>query len=138
MNTFLKFDSDTVAFAPQIFNDVPIIHWAYKFIQEAEKQLIIKGYLDNTFHPNQPISRIETLKIIFEAADIKPEDVNTILEPHFNDIDSTHWGYSYLKSAYSLGIVQGYIDGSFRPNQNVTRAEIAKITIMALVHNLIQ
>jgi len=45
----------------------------------------------------------------------------------FNDVPSTHWAAEYIYSAFAKGWINGYNDGSFRPSQPITRAEVAKI-----------
>jgi len=50
---------------------------------------------------------------------------------HFSDVDCTYWAYSYIQSLATSGVIGGYADGSFRPHSNVSRAELAKMIVIA-------
>ena len=50
----------------------------------------------------------------------------------FPDVDSTHWAYSQIETLSEKGVIVGYPDGSFKPDENVTRAEFAAMAIRAL------
>ena len=47
--------------------------------------------------------------------------------PTFSDVPANHWSYAYVETAVLHGALAGYADGTFRPNANVTRAQLAKI-----------
>lgn len=89
---------------------------------------IIKGYADGTFKPNQVINRAEALKIIFESRGIAVEsDTNS----GFPDVDANLWFAIYVTSAKKLGLIQGYADGTYKPTQQVNKAEFLKIAMLA-------
>jgi hypothetical protein len=52
-------------------------------------------------------------------------------QPSFSDIPESHWCYSYIETAKTRGVIDGYRDGEFKPNRNITRAEISKMTASA-------
>lgn len=85
---------------------------------------LITGYEDNTFRPDQNVTRAEALKLILVANDIEVEHAD--LES-FSDVESSSWFAAYVDTAKREGWVQGYDDGTFRPNERVNRAEALKI-----------
>ncbi|MBT7736821.1 hypothetical protein HN709_03970 [Candidatus Peregrinibacteria bacterium] len=99
-----------------------------KAIEWAEKEGIVKGYGDDTFRPNQGINRAEALKVIMEALDVNSLEY-TSGSFGFWDVNQYDWYAGYLQSALSLGIVQGYSDGSFKPFAQVNRIEALKMLL---------
>ena len=105
------------------FTDISQSHWAYTAISYLSDNFILNGYLDGTFKPENNITRAEFAKIIVSATD--SFDDSQVSE--FNDVSDSDWYYSYVSTAYKLGYITGYPDGSFRPNDNITRADICTI-----------
>ena len=99
-------------------------------IEWAEGEGIFEGYTDGTFRPEKIINRVEALKVILEAFDmhIYKADGTTL---GFSDVDKSAWYMKYVKSGQKFGIVKGYIDGTFRPNKDVTKAEAVVMTVNA-------
>lgn len=111
------------------FKDVKEEDWFYRFIAVAQHEGIVGGYNDGTFRPNVPVTRSEAVKILLKAAKIENED---IIVGNFSDVRVGDWFYAYVNLAFDLGIVNGKANGIFKPNDLVTRAEMAKIAIKAL------
>ncbi|MBE0448254.1 MAG: S-layer homology domain-containing protein [Actinobacteria bacterium] len=109
------------------FKDVPDDHWAIEYITALAELEIINGYPDGTFRPSSPITRAEFTKITILAAGLEPD---TAAATGFSDT-SGHWAAGYIATAKAEEIVNGYPDGTFRPNALITRAEITKIIIEA-------
>jgi len=105
------------------FTDIKDSHWAYKSVKYLADNFIISGYLDGTFKPENNITRAEFAKIIISATNKFDEEATS----SFKDVDSDDWHYAYVSTAYSLGYITGYPDGSFRPDANITRADICTI-----------
>lgn len=97
-------------------------HWALGSIQKLINKKFIKGYPDGYFKPNQSITRAEFIKILVTALNLK-SNTNT---PIFNDT-KTHWAKNEISAAREAGITDGYKDGNFKPNNNITRAEIVSM-----------
>ena len=123
------------------FLDVDKNAWYAKYIQVAKDNGIVEGWGDGNFAPNAPISRAATLKILIEAAGF--EDVYENYQENyagkagffhvfFPDVRVGEWYSKYVAYAKDFGIVSGYDDGKFRPGNNVTRAEVAKIVLNVL------
>ena len=84
---------------------------------------ILSGYSDNTFKPNNPITRAEVVKVILKAKDLKPSKYKNI----FTDVRSTDWFADYLQTAKDNKLIQGYPDRSFHPDEYITIAQWAVI-----------
>lgn len=115
---------------PQEFNDVQMGDWFRVTVEAASVYGWIEGYTDGTFRPHQNINRAEALKIIvgsrFNSEDIAGGSEN------FTDVLEGDWFTPYVSFAVMKGYVSGYGDKTFRPGNDITRAEAAKI--LALVH----
>ncbi|WP_096202393.1 beta-N-acetylhexosaminidase [Bacillus sp. FJAT-45350] len=103
------------------FHDVGANHYFASDIANAVAKQIIGGYPDGTFRPNDPITRAETASILTRAYEL--EAGNKPL--NLSDLESAKWAKDSLHLMASNGLIGGYTDGTFRPNQNVTRAEFA-------------
>lgn len=99
-------------------------HWAEKAIIEAVGQGIADGYPDHTFQPDRPITRAEFATLLMAAW--KPQVAGGELK--FADLDRIgEWARDAISKAVALGVLDGYEDGTFRPDRPVTRAEMAKM-----------
>lgn len=112
------------------FSDISASEWYAPYIQAAYEHKLVKGYANNMFKPNQPISRAEAVKILLHAAGVNVETTEFI--PIFPDIKSFYWYAKYVIYAAKNGIVNGYEDGTFGPDNSITRAEVAKIVSIML------
>lgn len=108
------------------FSDVASNSWYAPYVQVAKSKKIIGGYADGSFHPNQPVTRVEALKILAAAAKLKVDSKGTA---SFKDTPKDSWYMKYVAFAKANDIVAGYPDGTFRPEAKITRGEIAKITV---------
>ena len=98
------------------FSDIKDGAWCCRAVSTLTNMGIIKGYTDGTFRPNADITRAELATIIARFAKL---DVNT---KTFSDING-HWAQKNIELAAGNGWINGYEDGTFRPNNNITRAE---------------
>ena len=103
------------------YSDVTPDKWFNNAISTLSNGGILSGYEDGTFQPNKKITRAEfaTMAVRFFSASYDGEDL-------FPDIDK-HWAQEYINTAASQGIINGYEDGTFRPDQPITRAEAMTI-----------
>jgi hypothetical protein len=88
----------------------------------------ITGYADGTFRPGANTTRAQLSKIIVLA---EGWPINTSGGPHFSDVLADNPFYDHVETAYNRGIITGYADGTFRPGNNVTRAQLSKIIVLA-------
>lgn len=110
---------DTPTAAP--FPDVPVTHWAVRYIDAAKRSGLVTGYPDGSFRPQDDISRAEIATLVVRAGGF----VSLTGGPGFSDVPTTHWAFSNIMTARNHGLVLGYPDNTFRPNNPATRAESA-------------
>jgi len=97
----------------------------------AVKYLVKKGAVNaanSLFRPNDSVSRVEFLKIVFLDLGIAAGN-NSVSS--FSDLENGAWYIPYINTAKAQNIIGGYSDGTFRPNNPVSRAEAAKIILVA-------
>lgn len=105
-------------------------HWARNYIEQLVERKIINGYSDGSFQPEQYISRAEFAKVIALAVGLTIEE-----DAHLTFADSYNiapWARPYIAAAVKAGIIQGYNDGTFRAQNNISRAEIAVMVARSL------
>ncbi len=104
-------------------------HWAKNEIETAFSLGIIKGYSDTKFKPNQLLTRQEMAKMITIAYHLTILDSKPVF---IDDSKISPWAQNYVYTLYKAHVLEGYVDGSFKPNQPLTRAEAAEIIDKAL------
>lgn len=126
-------------FVPQVsarFTDVSASNENYNGIEYVQSQGIVSGYADGTFKPGQPINRAEFVKIVISAfydrASIDSciqESSNNISGASFPDVKKEDWFAKYIcmTNEGENPVIKGYPDGTFKPSQNITFVEAAKI-----------
>jgi hypothetical protein len=110
------------------FQDVTPDYWAYTYVQQLACSGIISGYPDGTFKPQNPTTRAQLTKMIVLSEGWTLANPDT---PSFVDVDSSHLFYRYVETAFAHGVVHGYAGGLFKPDAYVTRAEVAKMLVLA-------
>lgn len=105
------------------YSDVTKDDWYAFAVSYMTENKLITGYPDGTFKPNNPISRAE-----FAAIASRFDQLKTGLSLPFNDVGAGHWAYDVIASAADKGWVNGYPDGSFKPENKITRAEVVSTT----------
>lgn len=113
------------------FTDLDESHWAYAGIEKLVEAGIIAGYTDGTFKPEGNITRAELVKIVnlIYSYTEKQEAVN------LSDIKLEDWFYDHVLIAQKAGYIIGFEDGTFRPNDYITREQLCKI--IDTVNNLV-
>ena len=99
------------------FTDVGQDDWYCTAVSTLSAMGILEGRTAKTFEPNAPITRAE-----FAAIAVRFDDSGLSPAGSFTDI-AGHWAKDEIRQAAALGWITGYADGSFRPNQSITRAE---------------
>ena len=99
------------------YSDVSKDAWYNNAVSTLSNAGILDGYEDGTFRPDGNITRAEFATITARFLEASYDGGN-----RFPDIDG-HWAAEYINEAANAGIVDGYEDGTFRPQQNITRAE---------------
>jgi hypothetical protein len=108
--------------APTVkFKDVPQDSPTAKVIELASKLGIVKGYSDGSFHANAEVTRAEFATMLVKALGLE-----TTTSSNFKDTNG-HWAANAIATLRLMGIINGYSDGSFKPNQSISKAEIAAL-----------
>lgn len=107
------------------YPDVAFNKWYNNAISTLSNMGIICGYPDGSFRPDAPITRAELTKIA--ASFFSDPRVAATYDGRFSDVHGAEWYISYLMTALEEGLIEGYPDGSFRPNRLITRAETCTI-----------
>lgn len=103
------------------FSDISADAWYYQAVAYLSQAGIVQGFTDNSFRGLQPVTRAELSAMLARF-------VQMAIGAHpFNDVTG-HWAQDYITSAYQMGWLLGYPDGSFRPNAPITRVET--VTLM--------
>jgi hypothetical protein len=107
------------------FSDIDNTAWYADAVNTLAALNIIVGYPDGSFRPNNNITRAEfvTLVLRFSGA-----EADMSAPTSFGDVTAAHWAYRFINSAVANGWIQGYEDGTFRPDIHMTRAEAVTIT----------
>lgn len=104
------------------FNDLGAYKWAEPSIQNMALNGFVGGFKDGSFKPEATLSRAELVSIINKMNGFTDE-----ASISFKDVTEKHWAYKEINRAVQAGYVSGFSDGTFRPNDPVTREQIATI-----------
>ncbi|WP_068819262.1 S-layer homology domain-containing protein [Phormidesmis priestleyi] len=102
-----------------IFPDVSQ-HWAKDFVLGLASQNFIKGFADGSFQPDAPMTRAQYAAIVAKAFNPAPKRDAF----KFPDVAADFWAKPMIDQAYRAGFISGFPDGTFKPNQNVTRLQL--------------
>lgn len=105
-----------------IFHDIPKEHWVNPLVSEAVKRKIVST--DRLlFEPNRPVTRIEFLAILGMASG---ENIPVGVTKSWKDLSWSHWGHKYGEFALDYNLLDDINGSTFKPNQPLTRGEIAE------------
>ncbi|CAG7655558.1 S8 family serine peptidase [Paenibacillus allorhizosphaerae] len=94
-------------------------HWAQDAILGLTSKQVINGYEDYTFQPDRPITRAEATAVLDRAFHWSKQ--KSVV---YTDLDEEHWAYSHIARASQAGVIDGYPDRTFAPDQPVSRMEM--------------
>lgn len=118
----------SVAESKPLFEDVPSTKHFAKAVNELAARNIIGGYPDGTFKPSHSITRGQAAAIIVKLTKL---DTTNVQNPKFKDVTTANGYYKAIAALAEKGIINGYGDGRFGPNDSITRAQMASILIKA-------
>ena len=101
------------------YSDIPADAWYQKEVATLTAMDLFKGYPDGTFRPDQPITRAEVAALL---ARISEREISSEGKTEFTDIKD-HWAEAKIMTIEDLNWIYGYPDGTFLPDQPITRAE---------------
>jgi len=109
------------------FDDIAS-HWAKVNIELLASKLVVDGVTDSEFQPDRNITRAE-----FAALVVRALGLNTnVSGSSFSDVQSNDWFAGVVAAAAKAGLVDGYEDGTFKPNNTINREELAAMVVRAL------
>ncbi len=121
-----------------VFPDVPLEHWAVKYVNMAATTEIVKGYPDGTFKPSGNVTRAEGLTMIARFGGVK----EIPYAQEFTDVNAKHWAAPIIAGAYKEGMLIFLKGKPFEPSRRLTRAEAVEMLyrsrpVSALIKDLL-
>lgn len=117
----------TVVTSSKSFADVAS-HWSKADVELLANKLVVDGVTDTTFQPDRNITRAEFAALVVRALGLSSVSGTN----NFKDVSSSAWYANVVATAVKAGIIDGYEDNTFRPDNQITREELAAMTIRAL------
>lgn len=114
-----------------VFPDVNTARWSAHDIEYMSDKGIVNGYPDGGFKPENNLTRAEFASLIKRFAKLE----NTDIENPFSDLEISHWAYEDILALNASGLMQGYEDGTYRPENQITRAEVMTVVNKLLGRN---
>lgn len=103
-------------------------HWSKAEVEKLASNLIVNGVGANTFAPNRAITRAEFAAIVVRALGLTADGSTN----KFSDVSANAWYAGDVAAAANAGLIKGYNDGTFKPNANITRQELASVVVRAM------
>ncbi|OMF02222.1 MULTISPECIES: S-layer homology domain-containing protein [Paenibacillus] len=114
---------------PATFSDVSS-HWSRVDVQDLASRLIVQGTGENVFAPDRSITRAEFTAVLLRGLGLhSPRSTEAA---SFTDVNTGSWYEDEVQTAVSYGLISGYADDSFRPNNEISRAEALTIVSRAM------
>ncbi|KAA8785122.1 hypothetical protein EC604_14855 [Paenibacillus amylolyticus] len=117
----------SIVYYPQSFTDVAN-HWSNIAVNDMSSRMIVSGVSNNNFEPDRSITRAEFAAIVVRALGLKPGEGST----GFRDVNDKDWFADVVKTASEYGLTGGYEDGTFRPQEQITRQEAMTLIARAM------
>lgn len=120
---------DTTKTPKVTIKDVPETYWGYPYIAAAYNAGIISGEVVNgSFQPETQVTRGLMAKWIAKAFELQRNNK----AKDFTDVTPKYWAYDYIMKLADNGVTRGYPDGSFKPANKITRAEVAVFLALSI------
>ncbi|UNK19960.1 S-layer homology domain-containing protein [Paenibacillus sp. N3/727] len=110
------------------FNDLSG-HWAQKDIMLLASRGLIEGVDSVRFAPNKPVTRAEFTSLLVRSLGLKKQSDSGV---SFNDVHKEDWFADAIETAAGLGLIEGFVNGEFRPNEQITREQMSALLVRAL------
>ncbi len=116
------------------FTDVTSEHNAYDAVNVLNKLGVINGYDDGSFKPDNNVTRAEFTAMLLRTRGMGAVGSTSLENPPFPDVTTpdVSWAIGNIRTARELKIINGYDDGTFKPNNNVSYEEAVKMIVCAL------
>ncbi|EGG34222.1 5'-nucleotidase C-terminal domain-containing protein [Paenibacillus sp. HGF5] len=112
---------------PVTFQDIAS-HWSKGEVESLAAKMIVTGRTEQTFVPNAPVTRAEFAALVVRALGLSADAASG----SFQDVASSDWYAGAIQAAVDADIINGYTDGTFKPNRTITREEMAAMAYNAL------
>lgn len=103
-------------------------HWSQSNVELLASKLIVDGVTDKLFEPDRNITRAEFAALLVRSLGLQTVSGST----YFNDVTANEWFAGVVGAAAQAKLIDGYEDGTFRPNAQITREELAAMVVRAL------
>ena len=115
--------NETSDYRNSYYPDVPSTAWYANQVGYMQMLGVLADYSrDGMFRPNDPVTRAEFATLAAHFDNLTLTDTNI-----FSDVSASHWAVKYINSAAAKGWITGYPDGTFKPEANITRAEVVTL-----------
>jgi hypothetical protein len=118
--------------ATATFSDVPTDYWAFKYVEYAVAQNVVKGYSDGTYKPTDEVDRGQMAVFVARAIATPTAGVDLVnytppATATFPDVPTNFWAYKYVEyiAQPGIGVTKGYPDGDYHPEYICTRDQMA-------------
>ncbi len=109
------------------FKDVDNNEWYTEYLGYLAKYDIINGYSDGTFKPDNSVTRAEFVAMAVRYYELFNDVTKTGYTVEYVDVEKDYWAYNDVAYAKHIGWLNGYADGTFRGDNNITRAEVVTV-----------
>ena len=129
---------DTANYDGSTFRDVPKNFWCGAYVEWAADNGIVSGYGDGSFRPNNPVTREQMAKILYNFARLMGEEVTGSgnLSRYTDQTHISEWAIDPCSWATDCGLLQGREDGSFNPSGEATRGEVSALLKRFINHTI--
>lgn len=128
LETSMELTDSSITLEVSPFSDVETTDDNYAAIDYLANEEVFSGYADGTFLPESTMNRAELMKTLVEGLGVTPDE--TLYKDCFTDV-GTDWYASYVCYAKEQGWVEGYLDGSFKPGNTVSKVEALKMLLLS-------
>ena len=105
-------------------------------VKALEVLNIVDGYEDGEYKANKLVTRAEMAKLLVIATGKDNTAKISLNASTFNDVAANHWALGYINVASQCGFINGYPDGSFKPDETINYAEAATMALRALGYDI--
>lgn len=117
-----------VVWHPLQFTDV-MHHWGKEAVNDMGSRMIVEGVGNGTFNPDRAVTRAEFAAIMVRGLGLRPENGET----PFTDVKTEDWYNGAIRTAHAYGLINGFEDGTFHPNETITREQAMVILAKAMM-----
>src|SRR5579883_1531975 len=115
--------------AAQEFTDIAG-YWGEPYIKALVEHGIVAGFPDGSFKPNEQVTRAQFAAMVTRAFELEEEGSQSAAS--FSDVSNKYWGSKAIAAVSSAGLVSGFPDGTFHPEERITRAQALVILAKTL------